>query len=369
MNQIPSTGSPRANRPDRKGAVTTWRKTAPVAAAESGKSSKKSKSSPVTEKPVKSGAKKSGESSALIHWKTLSRLHQQIGKEALGRILATPIASLMTVLVLGIALSLPAALSMTLDNLRTAVGGGEVTSVRVSLYLKSGTDNAKASRMREDLASDKAIAKAIYISPTQGLAEFEKYSGLGEALRLLDQNPLPGVIEVEPVDTSPLAVGNLQNRLVRMGGVEEARVDSEWLKRLNAILTLGGRILTGVTLLIVAAVLLAVGNTIRLLVLNRRDEIRVIKLVGGSDGFVILPFLYSGFWYGLVGGVLAWLIICMLWLTLSGPASQLATLYQSTFRPGFPGLGMTLLLVVGGAGMGIIGALLASWRQLRDIDP
>ena len=358
----PTYHNPARNRPDRKGAVTTWRKTASVGATNS-----RRKPAPKEKTPRKIGS--SSADSAASHWKHLWLLHRQVGKDALARMLVTPVASLMTILVLGIALSLPAALSMTLDNLRTVAGSGDMTSVKVSLYLGNRIDDAAAVRIREELARDKAIAKAVYISPAQGLAEFEKYSGLGAALQLLDGNPLPGVIEVEPADTSPLAVSNLQNRLVRMTGIEEVRVDSEWLKRLNAILSLGDRVMTGLTGLICIAVLLAVGNTIRLLVVNRQEEIRVIKLVGGSDGFVILPFLYSGFWYGLAGGVLAWLVVFVGWLTISGPAGQLATLYQSTFRLDAPGLGLTTVLIGGGAAMGVIGALLASWRQLIDIDP
>ena len=208
-----------------------------------------------------------------------------------------------------------------------------------------------------------------YISPKQGLAEFEKYSGLGQALKLLDNNPLPGVIEVEPKDTSPLAVSNLKNRLVRIGGVEEARVDDIWLKRLHAIVTLGERILNGLVTLVVLAVLMAVGNTIRLLVVNRQDEIRVVKLVGGSDGFVMLPFLYSGFWYGFLGGLLAWLVTAGLWFLVAGSANTVASLYQSAFQMNFPDFSTFIALVLGSALLGVLGAFATSWRQLRHIDP
>ena len=280
----------RPEKPARKSAVTTWRRT-PKAGPDTDKETRQ-------KKPVK---KKAADSSTQ-HWKTIFALHRQVAREALSRILVTPVASLMTVLVLGITLALPAALSMTLDNLQAAAGNTS-SVVRLSLYLGGGVSNSKALDLKKDLQADPAISKVTYISPKQGLAEFEKYSGLGQALKLLDENPLPGVLEVEPKDVAPLAVSNLQNRLVRMGGVEEVRIDSEWLKRLHAMLELGERALTGLTTLVVLAVLLAVGNTIRLLVVNRKDEIKVVKLVGGSDSFVMLPFLYSGLWYGLLGGL------------------------------------------------------------------
>ncbi len=302
-------------------------------------------------------------------WKSFWRLNWRMGSDALKRLALTPVASLMTIMVLGVALALPASFSVMLANLKMAAGGENIASARVSLYLDSGIDDKQALRLCADLMRDTAIQSAVYISPSKGLADFEEYSGLGEALRLLENNPLPGVIEVEPKDTSPLAIDSLKNRLKRTGGVVEVRVDSAWLKRLDAMLELGERVLIGLSLLICAAVLLIIGNTIRLLVVSRSDEIRVIKLVGGSDAFVILPFLYSGLWYGLAGGVLCWLIISSLWFMVSGPATELAVLYQSSFRPGPPDSTTSLLLIGGGALMGILGAWLASWRQLRQIAP
>lgn len=372
---------PTKERKQRKAAVTTWQKT-PAATQEKpahkrvgfGKrkpgKAKSANPQPPKQKPASRARRSTGRPvSALGHWKNLFILHRSVAKDALSRILSTPLASLVTILVLGVAMSLPAVLSMTLDNLREVAGTSHVTSAKASIYLKSNVSDAQASRMREDLAHDPGIQQAVYISPAQGLAEFEKYSGLGEALRQLGENPLPGVIEVEPRDASPLAVSNLKNRLSRMTGVDEVRVDSAWLKRLQSILKLGDRIFTGVSVLIILAVLLAVGNTIRLLVVNRKEEIRVIKLVGGSDGFVILPFLYSGFWFGLLGGVLAAAMTAALWMNVSGPAQELASLYQSSFRPGFPGFEITMMLIVSGMLMGVSGAFLASWRQLRSIDP
>ncbi len=352
------------NRPDRserKSAVTTWRRT-PPAGGDTGSTARS------TTGPAAGSARRKTASSSAQHWQTLFALHRQVSREALVRILATPVASLMTILVLGIALAFPAALSMTLENLQEASGNASAI-VRVSLYLDSKTSDARALDLRRELQKDPAIREVVYISPRQGLMEFEKYSGLGQALKLLDDNPLPGVLEVEPVETAPLAVSNLKNRLVRLGGVEEVRLDDIWLKRLHAIVTLGERVLNGLITLVVLAVLMAVGNTIRLLVVNRQDEIRVIKLVGGSDGFVILPFLYSGFWYGLLGGLLAWLMTAGLWFLVAGSANAVATLYQSTFQMNFPDLLTFIVLVSGSALLGVVGAFATTWRQLRHIDP
>ena len=351
----------RPGKPERKSAVTTWRRTAPTGAALVAESSAPKK----TNRKV---AKKKSSGSSAQHWKTIFALHKQVAKEALSRMLVTPVASLMTILVLGITLALPATLSMTLDNLQVAAGNTS-SVVRLSLYLDANVSNSKALALKQDLQADPAVRQVTYISPKQGLAEFEKYSGLGQALKLLDENPLPGVLDVAPKDTTPLAVSNLQNRLVRLGGVDEVRVDNEWLKRLHAMLELGERALNGLTTLVVLAVLLAVGNTIRLLVVNRKDEIKVIKLVGGSDSFVMLPFLYSGLWYGLLGGVLAWVVTAGLWFMVAGSANALASLYQSSFQMNFPDLGTTCTVIFGSVLLGVTGAFFTSWRQLRDIDP
>ncbi|MCL6270849.1 permease-like cell division protein FtsX [Sansalvadorimonas sp. 2012CJ34-2] len=358
------------DRSGRKAAVTTWRRTPQIeldhSAAHNAK--QKAEQNNTAKHKARRGAKKRETGSSAQHWKIIFALHRQVAGEALSRIMVTPIASLMTILVLGITLALPATLSMTLENLQAAAGGTS-SVVRLALYLDEGLSNTKALDLKKDLQGDPAINKVTYISPKQGLAEFEKFSGLGQALDLLDDNPLPGVLEVEPKDTTPLAVSNLQNRLGRLGEVNDIRVDNEWLKRLHAMLELGERALNGLTTLVVLSVLLAVGNTIRLLVVNRKEEIKVVKLVGGSDSFVMMPFLYSGFWYGLLGGVLAWLVTACLWFMLADSANSLASLYQSSFQMSFPDFATTVTVIFGSVLLGVTGAFFTSWRQLRAIDP
>lgn len=303
------------------------------------------------------------------NWKQVFRLHRLMGAQALQRMRLAPLSSFMTILVLGITLSLPTALSIALDNLKAVIGDEAVGSVRISLYLEKDVTESDASRLRSEVLRNRNVASAIYVSPEQGLQEFEQYSGLGNVLSLLNENPLPGIIEVEPKDITPLVIKNLQLSFGRYSGVEDVRVDSAWLKRLNVLLDLGERTLIGLSLMIGLTALLIIGGITHLLVVSRRDEIQVVKLVGGSDGYVMLPFLYSGFWYGLLGGTTCWLIVLGFWIALSQPMVELSTLYQNPFQPAYPSLELLGALAGGTALIGITGSWLASWRQLRLIEP
>ncbi len=326
-------------------------------------------------KPVKTQVskpkkpKKAKSDSAFSHWIQLGHLHRRMSFQAWKRMGLAPISSFMTVLVLGITLSLPTTLSMALDNLRVMVGDAQMNSVRISLYLSEGVNDAQAQELYNTLLQDNDVASAVYISPDDGVKEFAEYSGLGKALQLLDSNPLPGVIEVEPRNISPLVVQNLQIRLKRLQGIDEIQVDSAWLKRLNTLLSIGERTLVGLSVMIGLTVLLAIGGITHLLVVSRKDEIQVVKLVGGTDGYVMLPFLYGGFWYGLLGGVTCWLIVMGFWFALSNPVVELSTLYQQPFQPAYPSWQLLLGLAGGTAVTGVIGSMAASWQQLRLIEP
>ena len=151
--------------------------------------------------------------------------------------------------------------------------------------------------------------------------------------------------------------------------VAEALLDMEWLQRLNSLMHLSRRLVQIVGGLLVLGVLLILGNTIRLAIENRREEIVVVKLVGGSNAFVRRPFLYTGLWYGVGGGVLAGLLVSLALWFLQQPVADLAKLYGSDFR--LRGLGIMggLNLVVLGGLLGLAGAWLAVTRHLVHIQP
>ncbi len=296
--------------------------------------------------------------------------HAEVLLSSLGRLWRNPVASLMTVAVIGIALALPAGLHLLLENARMLSGGWD-GSTQVSLFLRREVPEAESERLAAALRERPEVAETTLIPRAEALAEFRELSGFGGALDALEENPLPDVIVVRPAPghAAPKAVEALVAELRVVPGVEHARLDMQWVKRLYALMEIVRRGVEVVAVLLGLAVLLVVGNTIRLDIQNRRREIEVAKLIGATDAFIRRPFLYSGAWYGLFGGVAAWLLVSMaLWAT-GGPVQQLALLYQSQFRLVAADAGTVLALLAGGALLGLLGSWLAVGRHLRAIEP
>ena len=207
-------------------------------------------------------------------------------------------------------------------------------------------------------------------APEQALQEFEAYSGLGHALQSLESNPLPPALLVRPqLETSAEDLLALVIDLEQRVEVDDAVIDMAWVQRLQELLVLAQRIVLGLGLLLAVGVLLVVGNTIRLAIESRRDEIIVTKLVGGTNAFVRRPFLYTGLCYGVGGGLLALLLLMLALVMLSGPVTQLASLYQSGFELRGLGFGGSSVLLLLGALIGWAGAWLAVSRHLHEIQP
>ncbi len=296
--------------------------------------------------------------------------HLQVFFASLGQLARTPVATLMTVSVIGITLALPAGLYVLLDNARHASGGWD-QGAQVSLFLKTAVNDTQAQALVARLRRLPAVADAQYISREAALAEFKKLSGFGDALDTLAGNPLPAVVVVRPAPahSEARALEGLVADLRREPAVDLAQVDLEWVQRLQLLLIIAQR---GVLMLggvLGLAVLLIIGNTIRLAVLNRREEIEVVKLIGGTDAFVRRPFLYAGFLHGMLGAVLAWLLIQGSLVLLSGPIGELSALYGSAYTlTGLPARASALLLLAGG-GLGWVGSRVAVGRHLRAIEP
>ena len=294
------------------------------------------------------------------HWRT--------ARESLARLLRTPGATAMTVAVIGIALLLPTGLLVAMDNLRALSSSlGDVS--QISLYLEDDVSESDAEALSAQLQDRDDIELARYVSPEEGAAEFVLYSGLGDILSALEENPLPGVIVLTPTMLDSSAASALQTALAAQPGVESVQIDLEWVERLQRILTLAGRASTGLLLILSLAVLFITGNTIRLAIEGRRAEIVVVKLVGGTDSDVALPFLYCGALYGLAGAVSAWGLLMLMLLTLQGPANELLRLYGSELVITGPGAASTLLLVAGGTLLGWVGAFISVKQHLAAIEP
>jgi cell division transport system permease protein len=296
--------------------------------------------------------------------------HAQVLVGSLGRIVHQPFATLMTMGVIGVALALPLFLSLLLQNARIATGGWN-EAYDLSVYMDKRASAARVQALVKQLKTRGDVAAVRLITADQALVEFRNDSGFGKALDALSENPLPDTLVVTPTLTSstPQGTETLKTAIAALGDVQAVQIDTEWVKRLRAILELLRRVVLLTGALLGVGIVLIVSNTIRLDILNRRAEIEVMKLVGASDGFTRRPFLYSGLWYGLGGGLLALLLVTTASVVLARPVAQLAFLYGSDFR--LQGLklvsGLGVLMIA--AGLSWVGSWLAATRHIRAIEP
>jgi cell division transport system permease protein len=274
----------------------------------------------------------------------------------------------MTWLVIGIALALPGGLFVALNNVE-AVSKGWDGAAQISLYVHKAVTEHDSRRLANKIQLRDDVAEVEFISSVQALEEFKALSGYGEVLDQLDNNPLPAVIVVRPKDDSHVNTQQLYKSLQSIPQIEQAVIDLEWVQRLYTMMALGKRMTLALAALLALGVLLVIGNTIRLAIESRRDEIVIVKLVGATNAFVRRPFLYTGVWYGLGGGFMAWIIISISMMWLSKPVAMLAGLYQSEFTLQGLAAGQVLLLWLSAAVLGLLGAWLAVGRHLGAIEP
>ncbi len=285
----------------------------------------------------------------------------------LGTLVRNPVGTLLTTLVIGVTLALPAGFHLALQR-ASALSYSWETTTQVSLFLKDSVGEAKGRELARDLARRKDVKQVQYISREQSLEEFRALSGFGDALDVLESNPLPAVVAVTPSANAADARG-LVAELARLPEVETAKFDQEWLERLQALLDLAKRVVWVTAALLALAVIVIVGNTIRLDLQARRDEIAVMKLIGAPDAFIRRPFFYAGLWYGLAGGLLAWLLVFAGQAFLAGPAQRILQLYGVESTPGMLSMTASLTLLAAGVMLGLAGALVTVGRHLSAIEP
>lgn len=296
--------------------------------------------------------------------------HRDSARQALVRVRHYPFSSAMTVLVMTIALALPMGLSVLIGQVKQ-LGVNWQEAAQISVYLADDVSAEKQQGLTEQIRQLAGVAQAQLLDKDLALAEFQQHAGMGDALLQLDYNPLPSVIVVTPlsIDGGAAALEPLRDRLAAIDGVEQVQIDLLWVERLAAILAMFERFAGGLGVLLIIALLLVMANTIRLAIESRRDEILVIKLVGGTDAFVRRPFLYIGVLYGLLSGVLAWILLALGLAWLNVTVERVASLYQSEFA--LFGMPFTdgLALVFGSMVLGLAGAWLAVGQHVRAIEP
>jgi len=295
-------------------------------------------------------------------------VHALVG--SLGRLARTPFSTGLTVLVIALALALPAALRLLVLNAEAATGGFS-NAIDISVYLKPDVPLTKAQQLEHNARERSDVGKVELITSDEAMKEFRNYSGFGSALDALKENPLPHVLHVQPrADAQTSAsVEGLKRYFTAWPEVDLVQVDTDWVLRFNAILDVLRNLLAIAAVLLGAGVLAVIGNTIRLEILNRRAEIEVTKLVGGSNAFVRRPFLYTGVLYGLSGALLALGIIEIAVMVLGRPIANLAQVYGSHFALQGPPPNDVGILVATGMVLGWMGAWISAARHLRRIEP
>ena len=287
---------------------------------------------------------------------------------SIGQILKNPLGSLLTIGVIGVSLSLPAAFYLALGNITRLTnhwGGG----LEINLFLKQEVELDAARRIAGNLTATAGVGAVELIDREAALREYRENSGFADALAGLEDNPLPHVILVTPAD-GLVASDRSQELLAALQDlpeVDSAQFDRQWALRLFSIIDIfrrGGYILAT---LLAFAVLLIIGNTIRLAIYNRRDEIEINQLFGATDAFIQRPFLYSGLLHGLAGSLMAWLLLGLAAMLLENPLVRLSSLYNSDFRLIHLQPMETLLLMAIGGVLGLAGSWVAVKRNIRSI--
>lgn len=287
------------------------------------------------------------------HWHALLR--------ALSRLTNAPLNTLLAILGIGVALALPAGGHLLLSHL-SALTRSVSPNPQITVFLAIETERKTTEAVELRLKGLPAVAKTQVLAREDTLARMKTTAGLADAIAALPKNPFPDAIIVTPLDDTPAAIEGLANHLRKWREVEHVQIDADWARRLQALVRLAN---TGLLLL---ASLLGIGlvtitfNTIRLQVLSRQSEVEVSRLLGATEAFIRRPFLWYGGLLGLLGGAMAWLIVCAATLWLRLPVAEIALLYGLDLMLMLPTATDSAVLLGGAALLGWLGAAL-SMRQ------
>jgi cell division transport system permease protein len=282
----------------------------------------------------------------------------------------TPFSTIMTILVLGVALSLPSVFHVLYKNTERVSSQWNKAS-EISLFLKKDISDQRIQVLINKLGLYKEIETVTHITSHQALQEFKEMSGFSKALSYLDENPLPDVLVVVPAPQAMnLAASKLLvAKLKREADVDLVRVDIDWIEKLHTILSVVIDIVIAIGVLLLLSVLLVVSNTIRLNILNQRSEIEVLKLVGATNSFIQRPYLYAGVWYGILGGVIAWLLTFVLVQWLHSGVVSLMGLYQVKFDISIMNLEEIAILMASASFLGFLASYISVKQYLVKIEP
>ncbi|WP_390904490.1 permease-like cell division protein FtsX [Vibrio ishigakensis] len=297
------------------------------------------------------------------------RSHLLVAKGALRDLVQRPLGSMFTLAVIAIILALPASLYVVAKNV--VIASEQVNQpAAISAYLKEGTPEARIMLLKDEIESDSAVEMVEYISSQQGLADLSQVSGFESTMSLLDEDALPALLVIHPAQATESAQRHiLQLAEQHKSDFTDIRLDKDWLQRFDAVKTLSSALAVSLAVMMLIAVVLIIGNTMRFSVLAHKQEIQVMKFLGATNSYILRPYLYSGMWLGLLGAILAWLVTLVLSLVLGSSVELVASLYDSSF--GFTRLDIdeTLILFLLGGFLGLFAAQASARRHLSEIEP
>lgn len=288
---------------------------------------------------------------------------------SLGQMIHSPAPTLLTISVIGITLALPAGLSLVLNTISPLTGTLD-NSKKISLYLRQSTNEEQIKALQLRLHDDDMVDSSQYVSRDQALTEYRKTTDQAGLIELLDENPLPATLVIEPdPQLNPAQLNSLVERLQRLPEVELVQFDQDWARRLHALVQLLQKFVLVLTVLLMLGVLLVIGNTIRVGIQSRYAEIQICRLFGATRAFIRRPFLYSGMLYGFFGGLIACLLLISSYITLADPLVQLVAAYQLVM----PSIARTLInhclaILLTGSVLGVISSWLVVACYQRDLE-
>ena len=296
--------------------------------------------------------------------------HIQAATQSFNLLCRKPLATMMTAVVIAIALALPALFWVVTDNVGKLTSGWQQGG-HISLYLQSGLTEASQQQVLSQVRAIDGVGEASLKSAADGLSELTQQEGMQDIMHYLPENPLPAVIDVVPslVVDSPAKLDLLSRQLQTVGHIDHVKLDMEWIRRLHALLGFVAKFADALLILLAMAVVLIIGTTLRLAIHSRHEEIQVLKLIGAKDHFILRPFLYTGILYGAVGAILAVFLVNIFILSLGAAVNQLAIAYQMHYPITGLSIRQILLLVLFAIILGWLGARLSVKRQLASIEP
>ena len=294
--------------------------------------------------------------------------HLRVLRFTLRRLLLTPNATLLNILIIGIALSLPVGGYVLLKSVQT-LGSQIAGTPQISVFLATGTSASEIERIGDKLKQHAGIKRIEFVSREVALQKLQQSTGLADVIGGLAQNPLPDAFIIYPKDGNVKALEALRDELKTWQHFEHVQLDSAWIHKLEALLDFGRMAVAILAALLSFALIAITFNTIRLQILTRREEIEVAKLIGATDAFIRRPFLYFGLTQGLLGGIAAWLLVAGSLLLLNHQVGTLTQLYASNFSLQHLSLADSATLLGFSAYLGWLGAWFSVSQHLWQIEP